>query len=111
MVGVTECNICLTQPCKNGGTCLAASSRFGYKCDCQPGFTGSDCQARVARCFPGACGPNGVCSDTENSEFRCKCPIGSYGERCQYDFIMTSDFKFFIVAIEIPPLGVVVVVK
>ena len=82
MVGISDCNICLTQPCKNNGICLASASNYGYRCECNPGFTGQNCDYRVERCFPGACG-DGVCSNMGNSGFKCRCPLGTYGARCE----------------------------
>jgi len=82
-VGISDCNICLTQPCKNNGICLASASSYGFKCECEPGFSGPICDDRFERCFPGACG-EGVCSDTGSSMFTCKCPLGSYGKRCEF---------------------------
>eukprot|EP00794_Sanderia_malayensis_P015277 gene15277-16853_t len=83
MVGISDCNICLTQPCKNSGLCLASASRFGFTCECEPGFAGLDCSQRISRCFPGACGKDGQCIDTESRNFKCRCPIGKYGTRCE----------------------------
>ncbi len=103
MVGITDCNICLTQPCRNDGLCLASATRLGFTCECQPGFTGHDCSDRIARCFPGACGEDGHCINTGNQNFKCKCPIGRYGSRCEIgmfesfmNMIHSSDLKWFV---------------
>uniref|UniRef100_A0ACB8FAV0 Uncharacterized protein n=1 Tax=Sphaerodactylus townsendi TaxID=933632 RepID=A0ACB8FAV0_9SAUR len=45
---------CLSQPCKNNGTCSPDGPRRGplrflqhaYSCVCPPGVTGTDCQAQ-----------------------------------------------------------------
>ena len=33
---------CVPAPCKNGATCVDLVG--GYRCDCVPGYTGSNCE-------------------------------------------------------------------
>jgi collagen type VI alpha len=37
---------CETNPCKNGGTCIAGPA--GYMCECLPGFLGSNCETECS---------------------------------------------------------------
>ena len=37
-----DINECSSGPCANGGTCT--DEACGYICDCEPGFTGTECQ-------------------------------------------------------------------
>lgn len=42
----TEVNLCYSNPCLNGGSCLRKEG--GYTCLCRQGFTGSECQLDVS---------------------------------------------------------------
>ena len=46
------------------------------------GFTGRNCQTDIDECSSNPCRNGGVCTDLINS-FRCTCPIGFAGERCE----------------------------
>ena len=35
---------CVHPPCQNGGTCILPTQSPGYKCNCQPKYSGHDCQ-------------------------------------------------------------------
>ena len=37
-----DINECSSGPCENGGTCT--DEVCGYICDCEPGYTGTECQ-------------------------------------------------------------------
>ena len=36
-------SICLPNPCKNGGTCIASNTEHGYACECTFPYHGHDC--------------------------------------------------------------------
>lgn len=80
--GVTSCEPCAEEPCKNDGVCLESQTEMGYTCICHRGYTGRHCTMRGNTCTPGVCGP-GRC---ENGEFgiECYCPLNKTGDRCQY---------------------------
>ena len=42
----TEVNLCYSNPCVNGGTCLRKEG--GYTCQCRSGFAGTECQTELA---------------------------------------------------------------
>lgn len=51
--GIEPYNACKDRPCLNRGRCLPANSKYGYKCDCPTGFTGSRCENTGRGCYPG----------------------------------------------------------
>lgn len=51
--GIESYNACKDRPCQNRGRCLPANSKYGYKCDCPSGFTGSRCEITGRGCYPG----------------------------------------------------------
>lgn len=55
---------CVTQPCRNTGTCHALQD--GYKCSCPGGFRGNVCQEDVNECdeIPDLCKNEGQCQNT-----------------------------------------------
>lgn len=91
-------------PCLNGGVCknealndtaLLSSNRIHekrlhYRCDCRPGFTGSDCSSRVDFCDPNPC-KNGLCLNGGDG-FSCKCFNGHHGLIC--DKVLEEDPHF-----------------
>ncbi|XP_078619183.1 uncharacterized protein LOC144886431 [Branchiostoma floridae x Branchiostoma japonicum] len=40
-----DIDVCLPRPCQNGGQCTVNGDN-GYDCECEPGFTGPNCQFR-----------------------------------------------------------------
>lgn len=81
-VGLSDCEICKSKPCKNGGSCREISGQRGFVCDCRPGYSGITCGVTGQRCYPGAC-VTGRCINTRDSGFKCLCPVGFSGNRCQ----------------------------
>jgi hypothetical protein len=81
-LGITTCETCSHDKCKNRGVCQEALSPEGYSCICTPGFSGPNCQKlKGEACSPYTCG-NGRCVDNENG-FDCLCPMGRSGRRCE----------------------------
>ncbi|XP_061163155.1 basement membrane-specific heparan sulfate proteoglycan core protein-like [Saccostrea echinata] len=79
--GIEPYNACKDRPCLNRGRCLPANSKYGYKCDCPSGFTGSRCEITGRGCYPGICGPGGRCRDVTGGH-QCICPMGRIGSGC-----------------------------
>ncbi|XP_041762389.1 basement membrane-specific heparan sulfate proteoglycan core protein isoform X4 [Anopheles merus] len=81
-VGITTCEPCADDPCKNFGTCLEAQTAQGYSCMCRDGYTGTNCQHEGDGCSDDTCGV-GRCEETDTGP-ECYCPVHKTGDRCQY---------------------------
>lgn len=82
-----QLNPCSINPCRNNGVCTLSGTNQ-YKCTCQVGYTGTDCESVYDPCFINsspACLNNGVC--TVNLRiypyYTCACQTGYTGTRCQ----------------------------
>lgn len=60
----TEVNLCYSNPCVNGGTCLRKEG--GYTCQCRSGYAGQDCQLDLSsgRNDKSCNGRTGLCAPT-----------------------------------------------
>lgn len=81
-VGTTPCETCSLNPCLHFGECQEASTELGYRCICQPGFSGRDCEKVGEACYPGLCG-EGRCVNRPTGGLDCYCPFGRTGLRCE----------------------------
>uniref|UniRef100_A0A8C3JZJ3 Slit guidance ligand 3 n=1 Tax=Calidris pygmaea TaxID=425635 RepID=A0A8C3JZJ3_9CHAR len=82
---MSKCNPCLSNPCKNNGTCSNDPVEF-YQCTCPFGFKGRDCSVPINSCIQNPCQNGGTCHLTEANKdgFRyCSCVLGYEGERCE----------------------------
>ncbi|XP_052276035.1 uncharacterized protein LOC127875217 isoform X2 [Dreissena polymorpha] len=73
---------CTVNPCMNAGSCRE-DHNASYRCYCQPGYTGLNCQSRLSVCDSKPCLFGGQCIATEDS-FLCQCPRGLTGTICDY---------------------------
>ncbi|XP_030767169.1 sushi, von Willebrand factor type A, EGF and pentraxin domain-containing protein 1-like [Sitophilus oryzae] len=81
---------CNSDPCINGGTCIAFENDF--KCMCTNGYQGKYCeevQEKESYCKIN-CQNGGTCINIEDEEFVCVCPKGFSGETCQ-NFLRNCD--------------------
>ncbi|KAK7503581.1 hypothetical protein BaRGS_00005120, partial [Batillaria attramentaria] len=81
-------------PCENGGSCAREAlrqGRFVWRCLCNEGFTGAQCEREQETCDQVICQNNGVCRHGMQGEgVVCDCPPGFSGDRCQ-DYVSTGD--------------------
>ena len=55
-----------------------------YKCKCQPGFTGKNCEININECKTNkvVCKNGGRCQDLVNA-YKCQCKPGFTGKNCE----------------------------
>uniref|UniRef100_A0AAY4E4J3 Notch receptor 3 n=1 Tax=Denticeps clupeoides TaxID=299321 RepID=A0AAY4E4J3_9TELE len=70
---------CSSSPCVHGA---CREDPNGYRCDCEPGWTGKNCDLNRNDCLPSPCQNAGTCIDQLNG-FTCKCRQGFKGNLCQ----------------------------
>lgn len=60
---------------------LNYSKAAGFWCECEPGYTGVNCEIKIDECLSSPCGPNGKCIDLVNG-YKCLCYPGYTGRTC-----------------------------
>ena len=63
--------------CQNGGTL-----RGNCSCDCQPDFTGMDCETKIDDCLGSPCQNDGTCIDGILN-YTCDCTEDFGGRNCE----------------------------
>jgi len=58
---------CRVNPCANGGWC--ESLPISYKCHCEPGWHGVNCQTEIDECMQREGDPEPPCKNSELSPF------------------------------------------
>ncbi|KAJ6659407.1 hypothetical protein lerEdw1_019139, partial [Lerista edwardsae] len=81
---LAKCSPCLSNPCKNDGTCNSDPVDF-YRCTCPYGFKGQDCDVPIHACISNPCKQGGTChlKEGEKDGFWCACADGFEGENCE----------------------------
>ncbi|KAK7132379.1 hypothetical protein R3I93_018809 [Phoxinus phoxinus] len=104
--GVSNCPTCKDRPCQNGGVCADSVASL-YKCNCQRGFTGSNCQHHSSsHCHSEACGPDATCINRPSGlGYDCRCHLGKSGGKCMDGTLVTTPlFDGDVSYIAYPPL-------
>lgn len=53
-------------------TCIS-----GFRCMCEPGYTGKNCEMVYVPCDPSPCSNNGRCMQIDDLNYECKCKSGN----------------------------------
>uniref|UniRef100_A0A673CIB1 Slit homolog 2 (Drosophila) n=1 Tax=Sphaeramia orbicularis TaxID=375764 RepID=A0A673CIB1_9TELE len=79
-----KCEPCLSNPCKNDGTCSNDPVHY-YRCTCPYGFKGQNCEEPIHACISNPCQNGGTChlKEGEGGNFWCVCPEGFEGDSCE----------------------------
>lgn len=72
-------NDCISNPCRNGGTCIDGVNSF--QCFCSDGWEGRLCDLNVNECRHNPCKNGGRCVDLVN-DFYCECADNWKGKTC-----------------------------
>lgn len=91
-------NKCLSNPCRNGGTCTSLQLA-GYNCQCPYPWSGTICETNIDVCYFNPCLAFGTCfqSNLSPSGYQCICAPGFIGRSllCFTLLILLLFFKIF----------------
>lgn len=76
---ITDYDNCVASPCLNG---ICSDALDGYSCECQPGYSGKNCEINVDDCLENICTNGATCEDGVLG-YSCLCPILFTGELCE----------------------------
>ncbi|KAL1424466.1 hypothetical protein MTO96_020250 [Rhipicephalus appendiculatus] len=74
---------CDQAPCQNNGMCYADEpiGKIAYRCECEHGFEGTNCERARDFCKSAPCLNNATCKN-ERGGYRCICTNGYEGDNC-----------------------------
>ncbi|XP_071497251.1 uncharacterized protein [Diadema antillarum] len=76
-----DVNECLSDPCQRG----SCQDKLGsYHCECEEGYTGTQCEQAQDLCSPEFCRNGGTC-ETKEATALCHCPNGFSGDFCEVE--------------------------
>ena len=61
-----------------------------YRCKCDSGYEGKNCQNDKNDCIPNPCGLRGTCTDLRNG-YKCTCKYGWEGKNCEIEIDCGED--------------------
>ena len=68
-----QIDLCRSEPCLNGASCIFMPIENDIRCDCFSGFEGKFCGIETDECFSHPCFSPRVCKDFVGS-YECQCP-------------------------------------
>ena len=69
----TDRDDCTGAECEHGGACVDLVG--DYQCQCQPGYTGKNCETNIDECAVSPCRNGGTCTDLV-AGYTCTCSPG-----------------------------------
>lgn len=51
---------------------------FRFRCTCDEGYTGQNCESEYFPCSPSPCMNGGTCHQRDKHSYTCECPFGKY---------------------------------
>ncbi|CAD6998022.1 unnamed protein product [Ceratitis capitata] len=75
-------DVCSSNPCRNGGSCMHSPDGASFFCLCRPGYRGNQCEHVSDSCRPNPCLHGGQCVSLKPG-YKCSCADGRYGRHCE----------------------------
>ncbi|XP_011183876.2 cadherin-related tumor suppressor [Zeugodacus cucurbitae] len=75
-------DVCTSNPCRNGGSCMHSPDGASFFCLCRPGYRGNQCEHVSDSCRPNPCLHGGQCVSLKPG-YKCSCVDGRYGRHCE----------------------------
>ncbi|KAK3106526.1 hypothetical protein FSP39_021900 [Pinctada imbricata] len=73
---------CQSNPCQNGAACQVTGD--SYRCNCQAGYNGMNCETNINECSSNPCQNGGTCTDRVNG-YTCQCTDAYTGPNCEQE--------------------------
>eukprot|EP01052_Picozoa_sp_SAG31_P008962 SAG31_NODE_461_length_15359_cov_8.989253_1_plen_2385_part_10 len=73
---------CASSPCYRGNCTESNASDATYRCTCDRGWIGVNCDVETYECESSPCAHNGICEETTHG-YSCECQPGYSGDNCE----------------------------
>ncbi|XP_071784801.1 uncharacterized protein [Asterias amurensis] len=90
LMGGWDKDDCVIEPCVHG-QCFDTGVEL-YRCDCDPGYNGTNCDVEINECESNPCQQGGTCTDYIDY-YICDCVFGYTGHSCHLDLSPNYDYS------------------
>ncbi|XP_022103402.1 uncharacterized protein LOC110986089 isoform X2 [Acanthaster planci] len=90
LMGGWDKDDCVTEPCEHG-QCFDTGIA-SYRCECDPGYNGTNCEIEIDECESNPCQQGGTCTDFI-AYYHCDCVFGYTGHSCHLDLSPNYDYS------------------